>query len=380
MIAKINSGSGFRGALDYVARSDKAQDVQSKSRLIGTNMSGTSMRELAKEFGEVRQLKPRVNKAVHHVSLSAAAGEMLTNEQWRGVAHEYLEGMGFANNQYVIHRHSDTKIDHVHVIANRISYDGRVISDSNERRKANRVTASIEQKYNLHQTNHGRAVNNKITEKRGRDNDYVHSLANKIDSVLQNMNRTNSTFTPDSFAKELAKSGIHVKFNKSNEGSIRGASFKLNNGQLISGGKIRRDLTFNSIKKRFQSSKISGLKFTRMTLDQKQKLTENLENSGYQVTPEKWGMRLQNGNYQSFIFDNGNVLKTSGFFSEKDTANALIQAAQAKDWTAISIDRNTDAGIAEELREQATGAGITVLDQTQAHGHGHGIENTGKGR
>jgi hypothetical protein len=65
MIAKAVKGRGFRGAL--------ACDLnKEQGRVIDTNMSGTTPRELAKEFGEVRSLRPKVGKAVLHVSLSAA--------------------------------------------------------------------------------------------------------------------------------------------------------------------------------------------------------------------------------------------------------------------------------------------------------------------
>jgi hypothetical protein len=79
MIAKAVKGRGFRGALAYDLN-------QEKGRVIDTNMSGTTARELAKEFGEVRSLRPKLGKAVLHVSLSVAPGEHLSDEQWREVS------------------------------------------------------------------------------------------------------------------------------------------------------------------------------------------------------------------------------------------------------------------------------------------------------
>ncbi|WP_366519929.1 relaxase/mobilization nuclease domain-containing protein [Halodesulfovibrio sp.] len=40
--------------------------------------------------------------------------------------------MGFSNSQYVVVRHNDTEHDHIHIIANRVSMDGAVVSESNE--------------------------------------------------------------------------------------------------------------------------------------------------------------------------------------------------------------------------------------------------------
>ena len=71
-------------------------------------MAGHTPRELAAEFGEIRKLRPNLGKAVLHVSLSAAPGEKLTDEQWREIGKRYLDGMGLGENQFVITRHTDT--------------------------------------------------------------------------------------------------------------------------------------------------------------------------------------------------------------------------------------------------------------------------------
>jgi hypothetical protein len=122
MIAKMVKGSGFRGALEYDLQAEKGQ-------MLDTNMAGENPRELAKEFGEIRKLRPHLNKAVLHVSLAAAPGESLTDKQWTDIGHKYLRGMGFENSQFVITRHTDTDHQHIHILANRIGMDGAVVSD-----------------------------------------------------------------------------------------------------------------------------------------------------------------------------------------------------------------------------------------------------------
>ncbi len=70
---------------------------------------------MAHEFGEVRQLRPNLGQAVFHASISAAPGEHLTDHQWLEIAHRYLGGLGFTDNQYVISRHTDTDHKHIHL-------------------------------------------------------------------------------------------------------------------------------------------------------------------------------------------------------------------------------------------------------------------------
>jgi hypothetical protein len=52
-------------------------------------MEGDNPRELAKEFGEIRKLRPNLGKAVLHVSLSAAPGEHLSDAQWTEIGRRY---------------------------------------------------------------------------------------------------------------------------------------------------------------------------------------------------------------------------------------------------------------------------------------------------
>lgn len=142
MIAKAIKGKGFRGALEY----DLSKE---QGRLIDTNMEGVDPRELAKEFGEIRKLRPNLGKAVLHVSLSAAPGEHLTDAQWREIGQRYLRGMELDHNQYLITRHADTDHEHVHLLVNRIRFDGSVTSDSHDYRRHEVLMREIERDYEL---------------------------------------------------------------------------------------------------------------------------------------------------------------------------------------------------------------------------------------
>jgi hypothetical protein len=144
MIAKAVKGKGFRGALNYDLTHEKGY-------LLDTNMSADKSRELAAEFGEIRRLRPNLNKAVLHVSLSAAPDEKLSDEQWREIGREYLRGMGLDNNQYVMTRHTDTEHEHIHILANRIRFDGQVTTDSHDYRRQEVLMRKIEKDYALQQ-------------------------------------------------------------------------------------------------------------------------------------------------------------------------------------------------------------------------------------
>ena len=144
MIANLVKGRGFRGALEYDLEPEKGV-------LLDTNMAGENPRELAAEFGAIRELRPGLGKAVFHASLSAAPGEQLSDAQWREIGQEYLAGMGFTDHQYVISRHTDTAHEHIHILANRIGSDGQVVSDGHDYQRQERLMREIEREYDLHE-------------------------------------------------------------------------------------------------------------------------------------------------------------------------------------------------------------------------------------
>jgi hypothetical protein len=142
MIAKAIKGKGFRGALEY----DLSKE---QGRVIDTNMEGAGPRELAREFGAIRKLRPNLSRAVLHVSLSAAPGEHLSDDQWREIGQRYLHGMGLDANQYLITRHLDTEHEHVHLLVNRVRFNGEVTSDSHDYRRQEILMRAIERDYSL---------------------------------------------------------------------------------------------------------------------------------------------------------------------------------------------------------------------------------------
>ena len=142
MIAKLVKGRGFRGALEY--------DITKEGgRIISSNMAGEKPQELAAEFGEIRKLRPNLGKAVMHVSLSAAPGEKLTDEQWQAIGQRYLRGMGFTDNQFVMTRHTDTEHEHIHILANRITHAGEVVSDGQDYKRQETIMREIERDFRL---------------------------------------------------------------------------------------------------------------------------------------------------------------------------------------------------------------------------------------
>ncbi len=143
MIAKQVKGSNFGGALNYV-------ESKPGAKKIGGNIASSTRDVLTEEFRLSEALNRLVERTVFHASLSVPASERLSDHTWRAVARDYLDGMGFTANQYVLYRHTDTHHEHVHIIASRIRFDnGKVLRDFWDFRRGEKVVRGIEQKYGL---------------------------------------------------------------------------------------------------------------------------------------------------------------------------------------------------------------------------------------
>jgi hypothetical protein len=273
MIAKITTGAGFRGTLDYLMnqKSEKgrggskaAQRESSRAaseggpaygrgerhRIIGSNMSGRTPRELATEFGAIRRQRPSISKPVHHVSLSAASGERLTVEQWQGIAARYVEGMGFREAPYVIVQHRDTESDHVHILTSRVDVRGLVVKDSYEKRRAEEIMRAVEREYGLTPVASSREVD-RAAPKRGETEEFSRtgrlsakmSMQGKVERALKGKP------TGTEFIGRLGKTGVEVLPHIQSTGRVSGVSFR-QGGELMKGSDLGRGFSWGGLQKR----------------------------------------------------------------------------------------------------------------------------------
>jgi len=105
--------------------------------------------ELASQFRDVEKLSKRVEKPVLHMSLRLAPGEQLSKDQLMEIGLECAREFGVADNQYICVLHKDTKEQHIHIAANRVGFDGKVASDSNNYKRMAALCRRLEKEYQL---------------------------------------------------------------------------------------------------------------------------------------------------------------------------------------------------------------------------------------
>src|ERR1700749_3432189 len=151
MIAIQKIGKSFSGALKYNLKKFNHPDLKKRAELLGTNFALMNVAFINKEVELVKSLRPNLNRYVYHTSLNFPKAEQaqLSNASLLDIALDYLEASGFSNNQYIIFRHHDSDHPHIHLLANRICFDGTVVSDSNNYKKSEAILRQLEYRYNL---------------------------------------------------------------------------------------------------------------------------------------------------------------------------------------------------------------------------------------
>ena len=236
MIAYIISGSGFGGCVDYVTRrkleeklyKEQSKGLKADERKYESNGGEDIIDHLSKDWkllsssGDIRiyegrkamaddiarpsrQRKP-IKDPVGHISLDFHPDDApkMTDKLMTEVAQEYMRQMGLTNTPYIVVRHFDKAHPHCHIVFSRVDYDGKILTQTTNFKKNERICKALNLKHRLTQ---GKSkLNTDVSKLRGKDKiryPLVHNIAGVyIRPEIQDWN---------SFLIALKQQGIRVK-------------------------------------------------------------------------------------------------------------------------------------------------------------------------
>lgn len=244
MIAKQIKGKDFYGLLAYNEK--KVENDQ--GYVLDASITHDTVVNMTREFNMIRQLRPRLGKAVYHVSLSLPLGDNLRDREFTALSLDYLKGMGFDDNQYINYRHTDTQHEHIHIIANRVKYSGEVVSDSRDYERSEKLVRMLEAKYGL-----STLESRKLKKRAGLTQQEIEKsirtgqaplklvLQQRIDGAILRSNDVAG------FIEELKKKKVYPMFNTSmTTGRVTGISFD-HQGVVYKGSSLGRQYSWNNI-------------------------------------------------------------------------------------------------------------------------------------
>lgn len=239
-------GKGFRGALRYnLEKVDKGM-----AEILDHSFASTSERTIMKEIEMVKVLRPNLQKYFYHTSINFPPSEELSNDMMKQIGLDYLEANGFTMHQFIMFRHYDADHPHLHILVNRIGYDGSLVSDSNDFSRSEKVLRELEKKYNLTQVMPSkeakvRAITKDEQEMIKRTNVPSHKM--KLQGIVWKILQDKPELTTEEFINALRRNKINVLFNQASTGYVSGISYGYD-GVIIKGAKLGNDFKWSSIK------------------------------------------------------------------------------------------------------------------------------------
>jgi|GEM_PF-4397981 len=248
MIGKVRQNDSFRATAGYVLGKPGA-------RIIGGNMVGSSLDELAAEFCLSRDLKPMLKRPVGHLMLSLPHHESLSDEPLVDLGDRYLQGMGFDldEHQYVMVRHIDRQHEHVHIIASRINVlSGLVADDSFERYRSQAVVRGLERDFNLTPVLSSWEVGRR-SPTRGQRETLTKTGVEAVQTRLQNLIEKSAQRDAPvmQFLQAMSEAGVDLAvYSDAQTNEIAGISYSLD-GVNMSGSDLGNRYTFPGLQRTF---------------------------------------------------------------------------------------------------------------------------------
>jgi len=238
VVGKTKTGGGFKGVVYYNLQKAKDSEILHSNGLASNDMKG-----LIKEFEAISGENPNISKPVWHTSLSFAKEDNITNDKMAEIAQRFMEKAGFSkeNNQFIVIRHNDRDHRHCHIVANRVGFDGRAVSDSFFKSKTVQWSKELEKEYGLTKVQEIAKV--KMVEKTKEFIPDKEFLKEYISKTLKSKGITSL----EELSLKLREKGIDMEILKhSKTGKDYGVNFKVR-GSTYKGSDLGKKFAYKAL-------------------------------------------------------------------------------------------------------------------------------------
>lgn len=238
------TGKSFSGCLRYVLQKPGATVLDAEG--IRTD----ALQAMVADFDLQRQLRPELEKAAGHIALSWSVHDKakLSDSSMVARAREYLEKMQITATQYLIVRHVDGEHPHLHIVYNRVNYEGKTIPDRFQRQRNAQVCRELTLRHGYYLAPDKGQVNRQRLK--GVDR-AKYALYDAIKDAL----RLASSW--QELEHLLQNRGIFIDYKlKRGTNQVQGISFR--QGELcFKGSALDRSLSYGAISKRLAQQRMT---------------------------------------------------------------------------------------------------------------------------
>ncbi|TXE06421.1 relaxase/mobilization nuclease domain-containing protein [Algoriphagus aquimarinus] len=149
MVAKIITGKTIGGVIRY--NEQKVKNGQAKLvQMGGFAAKNLTVNAKIQSFENFQKLNQRTKTNAVHISLNLSPRDTVDEFTFQKIAADYLIGIGFGEQPYLLYQHFDAAHPHVHIVTTNISSSGKRIETHNLGRILSEQTRKeIEKRYHL---------------------------------------------------------------------------------------------------------------------------------------------------------------------------------------------------------------------------------------
>ena len=225
--------------MNYLTEKDKAQVLEAH----GVRMD--TAEHMTEDFNRIRKINPDLGNAVWHTSVSFPEADRgkVNDELMKSIAKDYAEK--FKLEQYAVIKHSDAKHEHFHIVANRVKYNGKTVSDQFSASRGVELSKRLELKYELSQdkTKHLELTNRQALRGHSKVKYEIY------EAVQKELPKCKSI---DDLKGKLEAYGIDTQLKMQSTGKVYGVSFAKGK-ECFKGSEIDKNLGINNLTKAIEN-------------------------------------------------------------------------------------------------------------------------------
>ncbi|WBV56498.1 conjugal transfer protein MobB [Chryseobacterium daecheongense] len=211
MIAKIGKGENLWGALTY----NQQKVDNEKGTVLFTNKIPDlwdrpySVKFFHQYFEPYLIANNKTEKPVRHISLNPDPEDKVNDKDYREMAQQYMQEMGYENQPYVVFKHTDIDRTHIHIVTTCVQIDGKKISDRYDHPRSMETCRKLERQYNLKVAGENRNLNQNSILK---SVDYTKgNIKTQLSSILRHIPQTYSIPSIGAYNALLSQFNISVE-------------------------------------------------------------------------------------------------------------------------------------------------------------------------
>lgn len=252
---------GGSALANYVMQDEKGYE------LCRNGLSGEKPTEILHEMKIIQDLNQRAEKKTFSMVISPEKqeGKKLSNKELREITKDFMKKLGVdpEKQQYIAYVHTEKAHKHIHIIANRVQENGKLIPDNHIGKKAQWAGHEVAKKRGLTSAKEKMIDKLKTIEfQKDLDRAVKNEIINKHEFIISKF--PNSM---ESYMKQMNNLGVKVIPTINKQGQVQGhRMMDLATGKDFKASEIHRNLGLKNIIEK-------GIPFTNPTIS----LTKTLE-------------------------------------------------------------------------------------------------------